>query len=112
MSEHFTTLHSRFWSLQIRPSTGTPDMKESISLGFHTADRCPSEADCAGFADAAAAFMAACQVMSMKLMSCFAIGLGFPEDFFSQVYDLIHCPSTNSSLLACDCHCCLQHNMH
>ncbi|KAL0032639.1 hypothetical protein WJX77_012233 [Trebouxia sp. C0004] len=73
---------------QIRPSTGTPDMKESISLGFHTADRCPSEADCAGFADAAAAFMAACQDMSMKLMSCFAVGLGFPEDFFSQHHDV------------------------
>ncbi|DBB07475.1 TPA: hypothetical protein ACH3X3_008946 [Trebouxia sp. C0006] len=73
---------------QIRPSTGTPDMKESISLGFHTADRCPSEADCTGFADAAAAFMAACQDMSMKLMSCFAIGLGFPEHFFSQHHDV------------------------
>ncbi len=60
-------------------------MKESISLGFHTPDRCPTEADCPGFADAAAAFMSACQCMSMKLLSCFAVGLGFPEDFFSQV---------------------------
>lgn len=102
MSGHSTRQQSRYWSLQIRPSTGTPDMKESISLGFHTADRCPSEADCAGFSDAAAAFMAACQDMSMKLMSCFAIGLGFPEHFFSQVYDVMHCPSTDNCLLACE----------
>lgn len=85
---------------QIRPSTGTPDMKESISLGFHTQDKYPTDAVCPGFSTTAKQFMAACQSLSMKLLSCFAVGLGFPDNFFEQVLSSLPHPSFSGSLVS------------
>jgi len=70
---------------QIRPSTGTPDQKESLQLQYaRRGDNWPTFSPT--FTDKAADFMLSCQDLSVKLMSCLAEGLGFESDLFTRAH--------------------------
>lgn len=73
----------------MRPSTGTPDQKESYQIGYgsHLEAVWPAEAECPGFRAAATAFMAQAHEVSCKLLRCFAAGLGFAQDAFASEHD-------------------------
>jgi isopenicillin N synthase-like dioxygenase len=74
------------------------DLKESIQLSFHNAaDLRPSEEELPGFDTTANHFMEQCNEVSQKLLTCFAAGLGFPEDFFTRCHDISQ-PDTLNSL--------------
>lgn len=74
---------------QIRPSTGLPDQKESLSLQYHrrysglwpSHPALPDE-----FHPKISEFMVKSHNLSMQILSCFALALGFPEDFFSKAH--------------------------
>ncbi|GAD08949.1 dioxygenase [Gluconobacter frateurii NBRC 103465] len=68
---------------QVRPSTGTPDHKESFQITLpRMAGLWPHDADIAGFQGFLTQFEHQNWVMGMKILSCFAMKLGFDEDFF------------------------------
>ena len=70
---------------QIRPSTGTADQKESMQLQFARMEGMwPSDEDLPGFRVRAQAFMNAVQQLSVKVMECFAQGLGLPLSTFTE----------------------------
>ncbi|KAJ9473873.1 Fe2OG dioxygenase domain-containing protein [Pseudozyma hubeiensis] len=70
---------------QIRPSTGTADQKESMQLQFARMEGMwPSNDDIADFRARAEAFMDAVQQLSVKVMECFAEGLGLPLSTFTE----------------------------
>ncbi|KAH7911313.1 hypothetical protein BJ138DRAFT_1150934 [Hygrophoropsis aurantiaca] len=70
---------------QIRPSTGTADLKESMVLQFARMEGMwPCEDDLPGFRQQAEAFMFAMQRLSIKIMECFADALGLPADTFTE----------------------------
>ncbi|KAF3939397.1 hypothetical protein ABW19_dt0209798 [Dactylella cylindrospora] len=76
---------------QIRPSTNLPDQKESIQLQYHrrndrTWPRVDSEIP--NFHNTIAGFMEKTQKVSMRILSCLAIGLGIQEDFFEKIHDI------------------------
>jgi isopenicillin N synthase-like dioxygenase len=74
---------------QIRPSTGLPDNKESLQLGFAGMDGIfPSQQDCPCFEATAKEFQSQCLQLAKKLLSCFATGLGLPTDFFEAPHDV------------------------
>ena len=75
---------------QVRPSTGTADMKESYQLQFGTAmeGMWISEEALPGFKASAQTFMKKAQSVSERLMLCFARGLGFPDDHFTRAHDV------------------------
>lgn len=75
---------------QIRPSTGTADMKESYQLQYGDAmvDKWIAETSLPGFKDHAKGFMQKAQGVSEKLMICFARGLGFADDYFIRAHDV------------------------
>ncbi|KAI9470605.1 MAG: hypothetical protein EXX96DRAFT_585036 [Benjaminiella poitrasii] len=82
---------------QIRPSTGVADLKESLQLSFHNAsDLRPHHNDVPGFNKTANLFMELCNNVSQKLLVCFAIGLGFPQDFFTRCHDITQPDCLNS----------------
>jgi isopenicillin N synthase-like dioxygenase len=69
---------------QIRPSTGTADMKESMQLQFARMEGMwPDEVDLPSFQARMKEFMNAVQQLSVKVMQCFAEGLGLPIDTFT-----------------------------
>lgn len=69
---------------QIRPSTGTADQKESMQLQFaRMQGMWPSDDDMPGFRARAESFMSTVQQLSVKVMECFAEGLGLPLDTFT-----------------------------
>ncbi|RBY83337.1 isopenicillin N synthase family oxygenase [Blastococcus sp. TF02A-26] len=73
---------------QVRPSIGTPDEKESFQLTRpHMAGRWPTDEELAGFRDTMLAFEARCWQVAMDVLSCFALRLGFAEDFFARAHD-------------------------
>lgn len=74
---------------QVRPSTGTADMKESYQLQFGAAmeGKWIAEDVLPEFKPSAQSFMAKAQSVSEKLMLCFARGLGFPDDTFIKAHD-------------------------
>ena len=77
--------------VQMRPSTGTIDQKESLSISMTTTpDKIPTEQACPGFAVSARTFMEQCQSLSLQLLDCFAQGLGFPAHFFDPVGPMLH----------------------
>lgn len=97
---------------QIRPSTGTADMKESYQLQFgknmQDPDAWISTEILPGFKEKARSFMFRTQAVSEKVMVCFARGLGFPDDYFIKAHDvsrpeaqsvlrLIHYPAQEKS---------------
>ncbi|KON64611.1 2OG-Fe(II) oxygenase superfamily protein [Komagataeibacter europaeus] len=74
---------------QVRPSTGTPDNKESyqITLPQMGADTWPAESTLPGFQARMRRFERQNWVLGMKILSCFAIRLGFDADFFTCNHD-------------------------
>ncbi|KAF3908602.1 hypothetical protein AA313_de0200080 [Arthrobotrys entomopaga] len=76
---------------QIRPSTNLPDQKESIQLQYHRQqdqtwprvdDQIPE------FHRTVSGFMEKTQIVSMRILSCLAIGLGLEEDYFTKIHDI------------------------
>ncbi len=83
---------------QVRPSTGTPDQKESYQITRpHMESLWPTEAELAGFQQTMLAFEAQCWQVAMQVLSCFAHKLGFKSDFFTQAHDPAR-PSYQSTL--------------
>lgn len=73
---------------QVRPSTGTPDQKESYQITRpRMAGLYPSEAELPGFRATMLAFEQASWAVGMKVLSCFADRLGFDHDFFTRAHD-------------------------
>ncbi|MBW8636857.1 isopenicillin N synthase family oxygenase [Hoeflea sp. WL0058] len=76
------------YKAQVRPSTGTADQKESYQITLpRMAELWPSEAELAGFKTTMLAFERANWELGMRVLSCFALKLGFVEDFFTERHD-------------------------
>jgi len=76
---------------QVRPSTGTPDQKESIQLQYHRRNDQTWPSDPAippKFNETLSQFMEHSHELSMHILSFFAVAMGFPEDFFRQAHDV------------------------
>ena len=74
---------------QIRPSTGTRDQKESYQITRpRMTDLWPSATELPQFKTFMLDFEQQCWQLGMKILSCFALKLGFKEDFFT----LAHAP--------------------
>ena len=83
---------------QIRPSTKTPDQKESYQVTRPRMEGLwPVEEELAGFQQATLAFEQQCWQVGMQLLSCFAYKLGFDEDFFTRAHNP-EVPSYQSTL--------------
>ncbi|MXR37051.1 isopenicillin N synthase family dioxygenase [Craterilacuibacter sinensis] len=73
---------------QVRPSTGTPDQKESYQITLPQMDaQWPSEFELPGFQAAMLDFERQCWKVGMQVLSCFADRLGFERDFFTRAHD-------------------------
>jgi isopenicillin N synthase-like dioxygenase len=72
---------------QGRPSTGTADRKESYQLTQTRMDGLWPDDVLAEFKPQMLKFEQQCWQMGMNILSCFAIKLGFDEDFFTQAHD-------------------------
>jgi len=73
---------------QVRPSTGTPDNKESYQITLPRMEGLwPSDAEIAGFEATMRAFEYRNWRLGMQVLSCFALKLGFDEDFFTRAHD-------------------------
>lgn len=48
-------------------------------------DAFPSEEDCPGFKDACVQFMTKANTVSLTVLRCLALGLGYDEEFFTPV---------------------------
>ena len=73
--------HNAGWEFkaQVRPSTGTPDNKESYQITLpHMAGLWPSDGEIAGFEMALRAFEHRNWLVGMKVLSCFALKLTDP----------------------------------
>ncbi|HEY0200294.1 MAG TPA: 2-oxoglutarate and iron-dependent oxygenase domain-containing protein [Burkholderiaceae bacterium] len=83
---------------QVRPSTGTPDQKESYQITRpHMHDLWPAEDELAGFRATLLDFEARSWQVAMRVLSCFAYKLGFDKDFFTRAHDPAQ-PSYQSTL--------------
>ncbi len=73
---------------QVRPSTGTPDQKESFQI---TRPRMqglwPSAALLPGFTDTLLGFERKAWRLAMRVLASFARKLGFADDFFAKAHD-------------------------
>lgn len=56
----------------------------------------PTDDDAPGFDTTANTFMEQCNDVSQQLLICFAIGLGFPQDFFTRCHDISQPDCLNS----------------
>jgi isopenicillin N synthase-like dioxygenase len=73
---------------QVRPSTGTADNKESYQITVpRMAKLWPGGNDLPGFKAVMLAFERANWAVGMKVLSCFALKLGFAPDFFTDCHD-------------------------
>lgn len=73
---------------QVRPSTGTPDQKESYQITRpRMAGLYPSEEALPHFKATMLAFEQASWAVGMKVLSCFADKLGFDREFFTRAHD-------------------------
>lgn len=82
--------HNAGWEKksQVRPSTKTPDQKESYQITRPAMDPLwPTEVELPGFRHKMLAFEKESWELGMKLLSCFALKLGFPEDFFEKAHN-------------------------
>ena len=83
---------------QVRPSTGTPDQKESYQITRpHMDGLWPSEDELACFRDAMLTFEQQSWEVGMRVLSCFALKLGFAPDFFTRAHNPLQ-PSYQSTL--------------
>ncbi|MDR7333527.1 2-oxoglutarate and iron-dependent oxygenase domain-containing protein [Roseateles asaccharophilus] len=72
---------------QVRPSTGTPDQKESYQITRpHMAGLWPDD-ELPGFQATMLDFERQAWAVGMRVLSCFATKLGFADDFFSIAHD-------------------------
>lgn len=73
---------------QIRPSTSTPDQKESYQITRpRMAGLYPSEQELPTFKTTMLDFEKSCWQVGMKILSCFAFKLGFADNFFALAHD-------------------------
>lgn len=73
---------------QVRPSTGTPDQKESYQITRPRMEGLwPTEGAIAGFQTTMLAFERANWTIAMQVLSCFALKLGFAEHSFTTAHD-------------------------
>ncbi|WPB56186.1 isopenicillin N synthase family dioxygenase [Xylophilus sp. GOD-11R] len=73
---------------QVRPSTGTPDQKESYQITRpHMEGLWPSDAELAGFQATMLDFEAKAWAVGMKVLSCFAYKMGFDDEFFTRAHE-------------------------
>jgi isopenicillin N synthase-like dioxygenase len=73
---------------QVRPSTGTADNKESYQITLPRMAKLWPDGDALpGFKAAMLAFERANWAVGMKVLSCFALKLGFKPDFFTEAHD-------------------------
>ena len=73
---------------QVRPSTGTPDQKESYQITRpHMDGLWPGEEALAGFQQTMLAFEAQAWTVAMRVLSCFAFKMGFAREFFTAAHD-------------------------
>ncbi|MCB1424889.1 MAG: 2-oxoglutarate and iron-dependent oxygenase domain-containing protein [Zhengella sp.] len=76
------------YKAQVRPSTGTADNKESYQITLPRMETLwPDAHDLPGFKALMLAFERANWALGMKVLSCFALKLGFHEDFFTEAHD-------------------------
>lgn len=72
---------------QVRPSTGTPDNKESYQITRpDMTNLWPQEESLPGFKDLMLRFERQNWLLGMKILSCFALKMNMPEDFFSHAH--------------------------
>ncbi|SDG04565.1 isopenicillin N synthase family dioxygenase [Alloyangia pacifica] len=73
---------------QVRPSTGTPDNKESYQVTRPLMEgKWPTEDELPRFKERALKFERQNWELGMRILSCFALKMGFPEDFFTHAHD-------------------------
>ncbi len=88
----FSSKHNAGWerNSQIRPSTGAADCKESYQMQFgaNMDGRWIGEDDLPRFKESSMTFMQRVQHVSEQLMTCFARGLGFEDDYFIKAHDI------------------------
>jgi isopenicillin N synthase-like dioxygenase len=73
---------------QVRPSTGTADNKESYQItGPRMVGLWPTGGQIPGFKATMLAFERTNWALGMKVLSCFALKLGFAPDFFTECHD-------------------------
>ena len=73
---------------QVRPSTGTADQKESYQITLPRMKGLWPDGDALpGFKAVMLAFERANWALGMKVLSCFALKLGFAPDFFTDAHD-------------------------
>lgn len=73
---------------QIRPSVGTPDQKESYQITLPRMTHLwPTETELPNFKKDMVAFEGMCWQVATQVLSCFAMKLGFEEDFFTKAHD-------------------------
>ncbi len=73
---------------QVRPSTGTPDQKESYQITRPRMDGLwPKENAIPGFRSKMLAFEHANWTVAVNILSCFALKLGFDEDLFTRAHN-------------------------
>lgn len=76
------------YKAQVRPSTGTADNKESYQITLPRMGKLwPTGDELPGFKAVMLAFERANWALGMKVLSCFAIKLGFKPDFFTEAHD-------------------------
>lgn len=73
---------------QIRPSTKTPDQKESYQITRpRMSNLWPTQQELPDFKTQVLNFESQCWSVGMKILSCFAYKMGFSEDFFTLAHD-------------------------
>ncbi len=73
---------------QIRPSTKTPDQKESYQITRpRMSNLWPTQQELPDFKAQVLNFESQCWSVGMKILSCFAYKMGFSEDFFTLAHD-------------------------
>ncbi|WP_420360451.1 isopenicillin N synthase family dioxygenase [Agrobacterium vitis] len=73
---------------QVRPSTGTPDNKESYQITRPMMGGLwPSEEELPDFKEKMLRFERQNWELGMRILSCFALKMGFAEDFFTKAHD-------------------------
>ncbi|WP_130802241.1 isopenicillin N synthase family dioxygenase [Acinetobacter ihumii] len=73
---------------QIRPSTKTPDQKESYQITRpRMTNLWPTQQELPDFKAQVLNFESQCWSVGMKILSCFAYKMGFSEDFFTLAHD-------------------------
>ena len=72
---------------QVRPSTGTPDQKESYQITRPHMEGLWPDDELAGFQATMLDFEQQAWTVGMRVLSCFAAKLGFADDFFTVAHD-------------------------